>query len=263
MSGIWKADNYTPVLDVSARGDVQAHSVAGLGARFTAWVVDAIVKLPFQLAAAWAVNRELVAQPMSIRAAAALAAAGGIAFLYYMLFEQVLGQTPGKNACDLRVLSSSGGRPTFRQVVLRNALRIVDWLPCYYALGAWRLWTCDSNQRLGDHAASTLVVYDDPLRELLSGAKVPASVYSTSEDGYLLETFLGRQVALREEVALPLARQLAGYFYRHYPPVDANLIALYSRGDFAAYLARLYYQEHDEPVGAGEKPPPDAAAVTY
>lgn len=104
-------------------------------------------------------------------------------------------------------------------------------------------------QRLGDRAAGTVVIHDVPLRNMLESAQVSQNVYSTSPDGYLLEAFLWRCNALRPEIAAPLARQMADYFYRKYPPAQAMLIEAYSRGDYRNFLAELYRQE------TGNQPP--------
>ena len=41
---------------------------------------------------------------------------------------------------------------------MRNLLRIVDWLPFFYGLGAAVIWATPRNQRIGDLAARSAVV---------------------------------------------------------------------------------------------------------
>jgi uncharacterized RDD family membrane protein YckC len=41
---------------------------------------------------------------------------------------------------------------------VRNLLRIVDWLPFFYVLGAAVIWATPRNQRIGDVAARSVVV---------------------------------------------------------------------------------------------------------
>ena len=101
-------------------------------------------------------------------------------------------------------------------------------------------------QRIGDRAAHTLVIYDENLAAMLSGAGIPTSVYSTSEDGYLLEAFVSRRAKLRNEVTVPLARKLAQYFHRKYPRDDETLNESYSRGNYTDYLVGLYNAERSE-----------------
>lgn len=81
--------------------------------------------------------------------------------LYKMLFEAIWnGQTPGKRLSGIRVVRSNGLPVTFLQVVIRNLMRIVDYLPGWYALGTLCLLFSKQHQRLGDMAAGTVVVRD-------------------------------------------------------------------------------------------------------
>ena len=82
---------------------------------------------------------------------------------YNVLFEVFNeGATPGKMALRLQVLYASGAPVGWSGSILRNFLRVVDFLPGMYAIG---LATSISNarfQRLGDIAAGTVVAYRDP-----------------------------------------------------------------------------------------------------
>lgn len=68
------------------------------------------------------------------------------------------GQTPGKRVMRLRVIDAQGLRLQFSQVVIRNLLRAVDMLPSAYLLGGIAMLLSRHSQRLGDLAASTLVI---------------------------------------------------------------------------------------------------------
>jgi uncharacterized RDD family membrane protein YckC len=70
------------------------------------------------------------------------------------------GQSPGKRRVGIRVLSLDGRRPSFNQLVLRNILRLVDFLPLGYLAGVASLFVSERAQRLGDVVAGTLVVRD-------------------------------------------------------------------------------------------------------
>jgi uncharacterized RDD family membrane protein YckC len=68
------------------------------------------------------------------------------------------GQTVGKRLLGLRVMDESGLKLRPSQVILRNLLRPVDFLPGFYALGGMVSFFSARAQRLGDLAAGTIVV---------------------------------------------------------------------------------------------------------
>jgi uncharacterized RDD family membrane protein YckC len=79
-------------------------------------------------------------------------------FVYFWLCEAVWGRTLGKRLCDLRVVRRDGGRLGAGGALVRNVLRLVDWLPAFFLLGAVVIWVTPADQRLGDLAAASAVV---------------------------------------------------------------------------------------------------------
>jgi len=78
---------------------------------------------------------------------------------YYVLFEWIWnGQTPGKRIVKIRVLRMDGNPAGFVEVLLRNLVRPVDFLPGGYGLGLLVMLLNDKSRRLGDYAAGTLVI---------------------------------------------------------------------------------------------------------
>ena len=73
------------------------------------------------------------------------------------------GQTLGKRVMQLRVMDERGLPLRFSQVVVRNLLRAVDALPAAYLVGGVASLLSRKSQRLGDVAAATIVVHDDPV----------------------------------------------------------------------------------------------------
>jgi uncharacterized RDD family membrane protein YckC len=80
------------------------------------------------------------------------------AFAYFWWCEAVWGRTLGKRLCDLRVVRRDGAKLGAGEAFVRNVLRIVDWLPLFYLLGAAVIWATPGNQRIGDLAARSAVV---------------------------------------------------------------------------------------------------------
>ncbi len=71
------------------------------------------------------------------------------------------GQTPGKRALSLRVISRDGTPASGGQLFLRNVLRLVDFLPFGYFLGLAVVFASAQGQRLGDLVGGTVVVRED------------------------------------------------------------------------------------------------------
>jgi uncharacterized RDD family membrane protein YckC len=82
----------------------------------------------------------------------------GIFFAYYILTEAVWGGTPAKLMLGMRVVRAEDGLPiSWGRSFGRNLLRIVDGL-FFYLVGLLTLALSQKRQRVGDLAASTLVV---------------------------------------------------------------------------------------------------------
>ena len=83
---------------------------------------------------------------------------------YFILLEWLLnGQTPGKRMLHIRVIKQGGYALRFFDTLLRNLLRVVDFLPLFYGVGLTSLLLTRDSQRLGDLVAGTLVVYQEPV----------------------------------------------------------------------------------------------------
>ncbi|HUN23372.1 MAG TPA: RDD family protein [Anaerolineales bacterium] len=102
---------------------------------------------------------------------------------YYIFFEQFWnGQTPGKYVLGLRVLNQQGVPVSFAEVVIRNLLRLADFLPGSYTVGVVSMLFNRQGLRLGDLAAGTMVVYDqkkvalEQVKNSLQAANVDATM---------------------------------------------------------------------------------------
>jgi uncharacterized RDD family membrane protein YckC len=78
--------------------------------------------------------------------------------LYYLMFEGLLGATPGKLVAGIRVVQEeTGAVPGLGRAFLRTLLRLVDGLGGYL-VGFIVVLVSRKRQRLGDMVARTLVV---------------------------------------------------------------------------------------------------------
>jgi uncharacterized RDD family membrane protein YckC len=152
-----------------------SYRVAGLGARFLAWLIDAAILfvvffMGFVFGIVLEAGRAGLGQAIMVLCAFALN------WVYFLLFEWLWsGQTPGKRLLGIRVIRRDGTAIGFFQAAVRNLLRSVDALPLPAPLlvGAVGFATSACNRehrRLGDLAADTLVVHVErgakPIRAL-------------------------------------------------------------------------------------------------
>ena len=85
-----------------------------------------------------------------------------LSFAYFFVTELMGAQTLGKRVMKLRVVHADGSALGARGAFVRNLVRIVDWLPGLYIVGAIAVFaTGERRARLGDMAANTNVVAAD------------------------------------------------------------------------------------------------------
>jgi uncharacterized RDD family membrane protein YckC len=78
---------------------------------------------------------------------------------YFLLLEGLWdGYTLGKKLMGIKVVKEDGSECGLGASILRNLLRIIDYLPFYYLLGFIVMAMSDKRQRVGDRAAGTVVV---------------------------------------------------------------------------------------------------------
>ncbi|HEX5234534.1 MAG TPA: RDD family protein [Silvibacterium sp.] len=119
---------------------------------------------------------------------------------YFTLFETFWnGQTPGKKLLKIRVIQLSGRQITFFEAMTRNLIRFVDMLPGFYLVGVIAMLCNRQHQRLGDLAASTLVVHERPSDEPLWSGSAARTFTAAAFEPARPEPFLQRH----DEVILP------------------------------------------------------------
>lgn len=169
---------------------------------------------------------------------------------YHAAFELLMrGQTPGKRAMKIRAISDDGTAMTPSQVIVRNVLRTVDFLPFGYALGGAIAVFSGSQKRLGDLAAGTLVVKEG---EVDYRAKTDVRAHSATatrssflgdatglsgEEARLVRSFLARREELLPSAREGLAEQLGKRLFLRHGGVWENA---------ESYLTRLAVGRHHE-----------------
>jgi uncharacterized RDD family membrane protein YckC len=211
--------------------------LAGLGSRATAFLVDTAIRVLFILCiflGAFLVSEWLPAMiPMDlfhklsktwIIALGALAY-GVVDLGYFLFFEAAWsGQTPGKRQQGLRVVKSNGQPIGWLESSIRNILRAVDILLGFYPVGLVVMFLSNSNRRLGDYAADTVVIVERRRKVPRSRTRLRSSAnlrypeiqsHATQlkvQQYQVLRSFLERREAMdethRRELARVLVRQL-------------------------------------------------------
>jgi len=252
------ADRYT--LETPENVEVE-FELAGLGSRFCAMLIDGLLiwLIVFVLIVlALLLNVGIFTAMLSRGPGADRWAGWPLAVIYaivaallfggyFVFFEAVMrGQTPGKKAMKIRVIRDDGTPVTLNEVLVRNILRLVDFLPVLYGLGGLVMFLNPLCKRLGDLAAGTIVVKEgqldyraraDKKRDLGPVAVGVANAELALEERRVLTGFLQRRVELlpkaRYELAEHLARPLYEKYGGHY-------------GDAEGYIERLVEGRHYE-----------------
>ncbi len=140
---------------------VLRYDLAGGGNRGFAAIVDFVIATLVFVGALWGFSSVATATGGAIGPLFGLLVlvAFAITWSYFVLLEWLWqGQTVGKRLYGLRVIRDDGAPAGFIAVLIRNLLRIVDFLPALYGLGLLMIIVTPRSQRLGDMAAGTYVV---------------------------------------------------------------------------------------------------------
>ena len=81
----------------------------------------------------------------------------GSLFVYYVVLEAIFAASIGKLVCRMRVVMADGSRATGLAIAVRNVIRIPEVI-FFYIPSAISCAVSPRRQRLGDHAARTVVV---------------------------------------------------------------------------------------------------------
>ncbi|WAC62260.1 RDD family protein [Pseudoxanthomonas sp. SL93] len=152
-------DTYREV--VTPEGVALHLPAAGPVPRALAWGIDLAIRLGIVT-----VMASILAMLGKVGEGLYLIAVFLLFWAYPIVLEAVWhGQTPGKKAMGLRVVSADGAPLGWLAAITRNLLRTVDMLPFGYAVGLVACLADPHGRRLGDMVAGTLVVHVNPERE--------------------------------------------------------------------------------------------------
>ncbi len=253
------------------------YNVAGMGSRFLAGLLDMVLIMLLMAAAnitLYVFLRSMDATGMGLSGSWLWAVFGILTFLifwgYYIFFEMVWnGQSPGKRKLGLRVIRTDGSPITFTESLIRNFIRLVDFLPAYYGIGVMTMFIHKQTRRLGDLAAGTLVVHDRKVTldslgrttnwELESWTSFPRPAAGgqypverlSAQDLQVVESFLLRrkQLANRATLADQIYRTMCE---RMGVPVDESLNFLQAEDALVGMLkVKASQKANHNPVKAG------------
>ncbi len=209
------------------------YDIAGVGTRFLAALLDTAIF--FMLGTTVYFILDKVTSTDEFTLIEILFSIGSLMLaVYYIAFEQFWnGQTPGKRIFGIRVVQEAGRTVTFSASLIRNLVRMVDFLPLLYGFAVIMMFVDKRSRRLGDMAAGTLVVRDrqrvtlsDLLETVRSGRVASALADNTAtllpnleavrpSDIHIVQDFLLRRATLPQDRRQRLAGQLAyGLFQR-------------------------------------------------
>ena len=262
-----KVDVETPELVVLS------YTVAGLGSRVNAAVIDVFVCVGLFLGTVLALavlSARLGGSVSQLATSGAwvgailVLAQFAVFWAYYVLCEGLAdGQTLGKWRLGLRVVRDGGYSIGFGASATRNIMRAIDMQPFFtYLVGITAVAMSKSGKRLGDIVAGTIVVQERlveapnakrPRHTAVEG--VPIAKLG-EEEFRLLERWYARRMDIEPERRRELTAQIAARVGHAFPPGDGS--------PESARMIRLYESERQaRDAGASSRHETGAARERY
>ena len=145
-------------------GVAVALRIAGPGTRAYAYIIDWHIRA--LLAASWVAVGLLI---RNVDSSWPLLLYGFLvpALVFYLFYHPVLeilmqGRTPGKRMAGARIVTQEGATPGTGALLIRNVFRLIDTLPGPYVVGLVCCFLTAQRVRIGDLAAGTVLVLDEP-----------------------------------------------------------------------------------------------------
>lgn len=249
-----------------------AFRLAGPGSRLGAYLVDVVLRT-FVL---WALSMgiTLLLMPFNeegLSQGVFLVILFAVEWGYFCAFEAWWnGQTPGKRIFGLRVISVEGYAIGFYEAMLRNLLRVADFVPIGYTAGLVVSASNQRMQRIGDLVAGTMVIREkqSPLRGALTQIEslepIPASHFAAgfrpSEKTLdMIERLYRRNEELAPARIDEIAEVLATPLSTNLNVAETKIVARHHPGEFLFRTLRTF--RNWEPTRS-ETPTESLAAVS-
>jgi uncharacterized RDD family membrane protein YckC len=212
---------------------VVGYEIAGVGTRMLAQVIDGLIlgAVEWGLLIAFGATGAAGGLTGGVGLAVLIVTVVAVPFLYFVVMEARTGQTVGKRCLSCRVVTDDGVPIGWRESIVRNLIRPIDFLPSLYLLGGTVAVFSDKAKRLGDHAAGTLAVRVAPEGEpgrqpaqpatfQEAAAVLPAGNGIPPDLIALMEEYRVRHAGLTGEARRELAQRLSEHIERYHPKPD-------------------------------------------
>ena len=195
--------------------------LAGIGSRLAARLLDHLIQAAIAFAALliFSGSADLDSESDALVVIVGTLILFAIFWVYDVVFEAFAGgRTPGKRAVGIRVVGMRGEPIGLPAAAVRNLLRFVDEYLTVWIVALVSILRSDTNQRVGDMAAGTMVVRE---RSAEAGAEVSIGVAHLGD----LEQAATWDTTAVSDVELAAARRFLERRYEVDPRVRAQLAA--------------------------------------
>jgi len=222
-------NNYTIVTPENVELD---YEIADIGSRFLATAIDFSIQTLLIFGALYPLdllkleNLESKASDLfsSITGAIFLALSLLITVGYYAIQEAAFnGQTIGKRILNLRVRRENGDPIGFWESLLRNIIRLVDFLPSFYSVGLISMFFNKKAKRLGDLAAGTIVIRELPRKKITQLLNAETTLVTSISENSLKYPWISTLLPLFKQKDFLLIEKL---FSRQKELTNLNQLAL-------------------------------------
>ena len=197
-----------------------SYTTAGLGYRFAALLIDTTIQIIilFLLITSVATSSIMFGGYGSEPHIALFIVVFALIFQGYFLILELLlkGKTPGKALMKIRVVRIDGRPADVSGIILRNIVRLVDFLPTMYAIGVISMFINKDSRRLGDLVAGTIVIVErkqDSLNAILAEQDTVVNTALSNQEYAVIRDFFARQKNLSAEARSRLAAAIATPLY--------------------------------------------------
>lgn len=135
-----------------------------------------------------------------------------LSWFYFVFFEMFFhGQSPGKKIFGLLVVNDDGTLINWSSSIIRNLLRIADFLPFAFLFGTLSILFSKDFKRLGDYTAGTMVIHKNEhakLAETENKRGLPPKIPLTLEEQASILSFSERSHSMSQARVNELANIL-------------------------------------------------------